>query len=652
MIARTEIRFFLIISTITIYSSLFAQNPANSNRASLSTAQAASKEDKSYTVREGSTQKTYTFRKQGTFNFASTEADYQPALLVREMPKQGSSKMQVYNYPSAKEKPQENSEQKPSVLPDLIKGLSFIGNPFNVSTPCDNDLAISDSGFVVSVTNTNIFIRNITTGTSYPVKSLAAFTTPVNNKHQEFDPKVMYDPVYNRFVLMCMVGFVDSTSKMIVGFSQTSNPTGSWNLYTLPGDALNNGLWSDYPMIAMTEKELFLSVNLLYNDSTWQKGFVETIIWQMDKKKGYNGQPLSSVLHSNIKFNGKAVRNLCPAKGGSKLYKPNMYFVSNRNLASQNDTVFLVNVTDTINASTNTVTVKALVTNQPYYFPPDGRQTTPTQSLATNDCRNLGAFYENNKIQYVHNTKNPANNHVTIYYGVLDNPQSATPLITGYILPNDTMDFAYPNISYAGKSSTDNASIITFDHTSNKINPGVSAMQADASGNFSKVLRIQNGLTFVNLLNGNLERWGDYSGSQRRYNKPGEVWMSGYFAYSYSGSYPWAHAAWIAQITTSVVVVDTTSLSHSDNNVPGNVQVFPNPASDIFSVSFSIPKPEYLNFELCDTQGKLLTVLLRDWVIVNENVFSFKTGSLPKGVYFLKITGNYNTNIVRKIIIN
>ncbi|MDI1353955.1 MAG: T9SS type A sorting domain-containing protein [bacterium] len=594
----------------------------------------------------------FTFYKQGTFNFENAHDDFQAALMVREMPKQGSSKMEPYNYPSAKEIPQPGASQKPATLPDLIKGQSFVGNPFGLSTPCDNDLAISDSGFVVSVMNTNIFVKNIATGTNYPVKTLAAFTLPINNKHQEFDPKVMYDPLYDRFVLMCMVGNVDTTSKMIVGFSQTSNPTGSWNLYTLPGNALNNGLWSDYPMIAMTEKELFLSVNLLYNDSSWQTGFVETIVWQMDKKKGYAGQPLSSTLHSNIKFNGKAVRNLCPAKGGSKLYKPNMYFVSNRNLASQNDTVFLVNITDTINAPTNTVTVKALTTNQSYFFPPNGRQTTPTQSLATNDCRNLGAFYENNKIQYVHNTKNPANNHVTIYYGVIDNPQSVAPLVSGYLLPNDTMDFAYPNISYAGRSTTDQTSIITFDHSSNKINPGVSAMQADGAGNFSKVLRIQNGYTYVNLLTNNLERWGDYSGSQRRYNKPGEVWMSGYYGYYYSGSFPWTHAAWIAQLTTSVTIVDTTGISSEKEKEISRVSVYPNPASDVFSVSFAIPKPEYLSFELFNSQGSLVAVLLRDWVKFNENVFSFKTGTLPKGVYLLKISGNYGSIITKNIIIN
>ena len=591
----------------------------------------------------------FIIKKQAVVNFNEISRDFNPVLMVREMPKQGSKKMEIYNYPERAANRSANTSTTALNIP--IEGQSFIGNPFNVNTPNDNDMAISDSGIVVSVINTNIYIKNIQTNSVSPVKSLAAFTTPINSKHQEFDPKVMYDPKSDKFVILCLVGFVDTTSKIIVGFSQTNDPNGNWNLYELPGNPLNNNLWSDYPMIGMTEKELFLSVNLLYNDSSWQTGFVETLVWQMKKADGYTGSSLTSFLHSNIKFNGKAIRNLCPAKGGSKLYGPNMYFVSNRNLASQNDSVFLVNITDTIGASTNTVTVKVLTSNQPYFFPPDGRQTVASQSLATNDCRNLGAFYENNKIQYVHNTNNTANNQVSIYYGIIDNPQSAAPTTTGYIIPNDTMDFAYPNSSYAGKSSPDNTSIINFNHSSNKVFPGCSALQADGAGNFSPVLRVQNGATFVNLLTGNLERWGDYSGSQRKYNKTGEVWMSGYYGYVYNSSFPRAHAAWIAQITVDTTQQVDVGIKTQQKNAVSST-VYPNPSQSIFSVDVTLNAPEYLSFELLDAQGKLVEVLLRDWVKGLENTFSFNTHDLNKGVYFLRISGNNKTNILKKIIVN
>lgn len=592
--------------------------------------------------------KYFSHSKKATVNFSAITQDFSPTLLVREMPKPGSKKIEYYNYPANKGNNTLHQKTQ-TTLPNLNLGINYFANPYSSSTPTDNDIAVSDSGIVVSVINTNIHIYDTKTSIASPVKSLSAFTTPVNSKHQEFDPKVMYDPKADKFVLMCPVGFVDSTSKIIVGFSQTNDPNGNWNLYTLPGNPLNNNLWSDYPMISMTEKELYLSINLLYNDSSWQTGFVETVIWQMKKDSGYAGLPLGSYLHHNIKFNGKAIRNLCPAKGGSKLYGPNMFFVSNRNLASQNDTVFVVEVTDTIGAPTNTVLTKALVTPQPYYFPPSGRQTVATQSLATNDARNLGAFYENNKIQYVHNTNNPLNNHVTIYYGTIDNPQSATPTINGYIINNDTIDFAYPNISYAGLNNTDNTAIISFDHSSNKILPGVSAIKTDASGNFSNVLRIKNGTAYVNVLSDNLERWGDYSGSQRRYNKPGEVWMSGYYAYNVNTlTNKNKHGAWVAQLAIDPGMVTGLTTIVKNNETP--TLVFPNPAQDQFNIDIHLTQPEYLNFELYDANGKLVEVLLRDWVKTKDNTFNFSLRDVSNGIYFLKITGNYNTSITKKII--
>lgn len=587
--------------------------------------------------------KSFHFQKEATVNFDAIKEDYSPKLLIREMPKQGASKMVTYHYP---EQPAQQKAASTSSLPLLVKGLSFQGNPFVISTPNDNDVAISNGGRLVSVINTNIQVRNVVTGSVSPLKSLAAFTQPINNLHEEFDPKVIYDPVKDRFVLVCLVGFTDSTSKIIVGFSQSNNPAANWNLYSLPGDPLNLGLWSDYPMIAMTEKELFLTVNYLYNDSSWQTGFVETLVWQMKKDSGYVGNSLGSDLHYNIKYNNKPIRNLCPVKGGSQFYGPNMYFISNRNLASQNDTVFLVNITDTIGAPTQTLTVKTLTASIPYYFPPDGRQTNTLQTLATNDCRNLGAFLENNKIQYVHNTMNPTNSLVTVYYGVIENPSATTPTVTGYYVPNDTVDFAYPNISYAGIGSSDNTAIISFDHSSPKIFTGVSAIRADAQGNFSPVLRIQNGATFVNLLQGNLERWGDYTGSQRRYSNPGEVWMSGYYGYSHSLNFPNAHAAWVAQIATGGIATDTKEMFTEKSAL-----LYPNPAKDLFMVEFTLEKPEYLSFELYDAQGKLIKVLLRDWVKVNTNTFSFKTEHLSKGLYYLQIKGNYQTSITKKVMV-
>lgn len=593
-----------------------------------------------------SKQNHFRFPKSASVNFDTIRVDFMPGLMVREMPRHGADKVELYNYPPSTAEQQKTAAA--SSLSDLAIGFNAFSNPWGLSTPNDNDLAISDSGFVVSVVNTNIHIRNVSTGTVYPVKSLAAFTTPINTLHQEFDPKVLYDPEADRFILMCMVGFVDSTSKMIVGFSQSADPSGVWNLYTLPGDPLNNNLWSDYPMISISKKELFLSVNLLTNNSSWQTGFVETVIWQMKKDSGYAGLPLASTLHSGIQFNGKNIRNLCPAKGGSQLYGPNMYFVSNRNFASQNDSIFLVNVTDTIGAPGLAVTSTVLISDQPYYFPPGARQTVANQTLATNDARNLGAFFENNKIQFVSNTKHPLNNRVTVYYGIIHNPSAANPTLNAYYIPNDSSDFGYPNLSYAGNGAGDDRAILNFNHSSNLKYPGCTVVKSDGQGNFSPIRTVITGSTFVNVLSGGLERWGDYSGSQRRYKNPGEVWISGYYAYRYNSLYPNAHGTWVAQIFRDQDMF--TGLPVYESSAKQMPVLYPNPANSFFTLDFSLDKPEYLSFELYDSQGKRVNILLRDWVKVHQNTFSFSTQNLIPGVYLLQVIGS-TTRIQKKIVI-
>ena len=588
----------------------------------------------------------FSIAKAGEVNLREAKNDFDVNIVVKEMPGQAPEHRPENAAPALN-----SSMQKPgsASIAAPLQVINYFANPLN-GTPNDNDMAVSDSGKVISVSNSYIYVRDIVIDSAYYPRTLYVFKYPINKYNSQYDPKVLYDPDSDRFILVCLVGTVDSLSNVIVGFSKTNDPMGTWNLYQLPGDPLNNNLWTDYPMITVSKNDFFLSANLLYNDSTWQKGFVESIIWQINKKDGYQGKTnLATTLHSGIKYNGHAIRNLCPVKGGSKPYGPNLYFLSNRNFATQCDTVFLVNVTDTVGAPGATVTVKPLTSNQSYYFPPFGIQPSATNSLATNDSRNLGAFYENNIIQYVHNTKNPATGHVSVYHGLINTPASSSPAVSGYIIQNtDNLDIAYPNISYAGNSSTDNSSIISFDHASSTVFPGCSALQADGAGSYSPLLKIKDGANFINVLTSGEERWGDYTGSQRRYNNPGEVWMSGYYAYNFSSNYPKAHGTWVSQMYTDAL---NASVPKTEGTVK-SLAVYPNPTIDNVSVDIKLPKPEYLSVVLYDQEGKQVTVLLRDWVRASESSLNFSTHSLPKGIYLLEVKGNAGTSISKKIVVN
>ncbi|MBA2407335.1 MAG: hypothetical protein H0V65_05015, partial [Chitinophagales bacterium] len=138
-------------------------------------------------------------------------------------------------------------------------GRNFPGNNYDNSVPNDNEIAISNSGYIVSVMNSTIFMYDLNSDTTISYMSLDAFATSLGNVQSKYDPKVIYDPLENKFIVVFLAGFTHNTSSIIVAFSESDQPAQSWNFYELPGNPLNDTLWSDYPMVALTEHELFIT---------------------------------------------------------------------------------------------------------------------------------------------------------------------------------------------------------------------------------------------------------------------------------------------------------------------------------------------------------------------------------------------------------
>ncbi|MCX6295789.1 MAG: T9SS type A sorting domain-containing protein [Bacteroidetes bacterium] len=595
-----------------------------------------------------STSKRFTINKAATINVADIKEDWNPVVQNIEMPKpNGNSEKQKRNaikdslaivYPK---KYKSTVSKSPLSIPAPFLGQNLQGNIYNSSTPNDNEIAISNDNKIISVQNATVFKYDINTGTSLGYFSLTAFATALANPNTKFDPKVIYDPIQDKFILVFLNGFTDTTSSITVAFSASNDPNGIWNMYELPGNPFGNGLWTDYPMIAMTDQELFITGNLLYPDSSWQTGFNESVIWQVNKNSGYSGSSIQAMVHHNITCVGKPVRNICPVKGGLDTYGPDMNFLSDRNLDPQNDTVFLVHLNDTIGALGQAITVTPLISPISYFMPPQASQPgAGVQLLETNDSRILAAFIENDKIQYVNNCLDTASGFAAVYHGII-NDISTSPYITANIISDTLLELGYPNISYAGSGTTDQTSIISFDHTALTVFPGVSALTSDGNGNYSPITTVKSGAGFFSILSGN-ERWGDYSGSQRKYNQPGRVWVNGMW-----GSTAHKNITWIGELSLS-------SLAGISNPKPNNtidqMMVYPNPTADLMNVSINLEKLEYLQFEVIDVTGKLLKVLLNDRVKAGKNNFNFSTAPLSKGIYFLKVTSGTKEILVQKFV--
>jgi hypothetical protein len=523
-----------------------------------------------------------------------------------------------------------SSQALSPVVLSSFKADSFPG------LPPDNYMAISQNNAAISTINSSIAVLDATTGMMAQRKSLYSFTSSVglpstfNNVNYRYDPKVMYDPEADRFITVILNG-VNQHNWIIFGFSQTNDPTGGWNFYKLYGDYAADSTWFDYPTIAMTHGEFFLTGNKITYNGSWQAGFRQSVIYQVRKEDGYNGAAaITYNLWDSIALNNNMyIRNIFPVKGGAGPHGPGMYFVSNRNLDVQNDTILLLKVTDTIGSTNTNLTVTTLQSNLSYGVPPDARQDTSTfvnvGRLTTNDGRILGAYVENNEIQFVSTTVDPVTGSSGVYHGTITDVLN-NPAVTANIFSIDTIDFGYPNISYAGNQGS-NTSIISFDYSGPHTFPGLGAIYYDGT-QFSGLLKVKEGVNVIDEMAG-LQRWGDYTGSQPYYSTIGKVWIEGIY-----GRADKQYGLWMAEIGTNAF----TGLNNNQKVTASERSVYPNPALQFIQLEFTMATESVLEFTIYDMQGRKVDKMNSDLCKKGKNKIQFNIASLAPGNYILKGT--------------
>jgi len=518
-----------------------------------------------------------------------------------------------------------------------INPIGFVGNPFN-GIPNDNDLAISNDGTIASVCNSTIYSYN-ENGDLLHNSTLNSIGNQLGLPNQSYDPKIIYDQNEDRFIMLFLNGSNANNTNLVLCFSVTNNPADGWHVYRLEGNPLNNNAWSDFPMIAITEKDFFVTVNLISSDSSsWQTGFLQSVIWQVQKDEGYQGDSINTKLHTEVKHNNRYIRNLLPIQGGITVPSETMYFISNRNFDFENDTFFVVKINQSLNTNPNVgFQTQVVKSNISYGLPPDANQPT-NRFLQTNDARALSGFIQNNLIQFVGNTVNFDNDKATIYHA-LYNVNSNQVNIT--ILSDTTLEYGYPNISHSGQHTNDVQSIISFNHTSTDSFPGVSAIFYSELNGYSDRLHVKSGNSHVNVISGNFQRWGDYTGSQRKYNEPGTVWMSGFIGdFVPLGLQKNRHITYIAKLISP----DSTNVENSINNLvsKNTTKLYPNPTQfERIFFQFEVDNSESMYVSISNINGQIISPITEVYAKKGNNEIGFNIEHLSKGVYFVNL---YSSN--------
>ena len=148
-------------------------------------------------------------------------------------------------------------------------------------TPPDQGLAVGN-GFVVEAVNNAVAVYDATTHARLRLQALSAFfglapdlelTTGASGPFLS-DPKVYYDWPTRRFFLTELelgvvpaTGEFDGTSSLLIAVSQSSNPTGLWNVYEI--DTSADGIaafgacpcFGDQPLIGADTNGFYITTN-------------------------------------------------------------------------------------------------------------------------------------------------------------------------------------------------------------------------------------------------------------------------------------------------------------------------------------------------------------------------------------------------------
>lgn len=437
------------------------------------------------------------------------------------------------------------------VVPKINR--SFEGNNFNGVRPMDNAIAISDSGWIVSVVNTSISYTDVNGNVALNSRRLSEFYVDLGLPSFYFDPRVMYDPVADRFILVSLHGNTPAQTKVIISFSKSQNPEDGWWTYSFVGNFANPDTWFDYPQIGISQEDLYITGNLFDENDTYD----QSVLMQLDKEVGYAGGMLDYNFWDQLSSpSGSNVGSVKPVSHGfGEGYGPGIYLLSSR--SGSGTAVFLLEISNDFN---NAPELFSSVVPCPFYvIGSDADQKGSDRLLDVGDCRMQMAYFDGRDIHYVHHNQFGNTGYNGFRYGRLNTANLSLVVqdfgAAGY-------GYAYPAVAPFSQTAAEGEVLIAFTRSATNTFPEFRAITADSSA-FSPwgSVSIKSGESPIVVGGSNSQRWGDYSGICRRYESTQpSIWIFG--TYGKNNSY----GNWIAElIPGDTAQVDCPTLAEVTN---------------------------------------------------------------------------------------
>jgi hypothetical protein len=152
------------------------------------------------------------------------------------------------------------TESLKALGPSPAPSASFLASDDTGRIPPDTHGAVGLNHLMV-VHNGRVRIQS-RVGAVLSNVSLVSFWSALPNAPTDiFDPKVLYDPYGNRWMMTACAERRSAGSSVMMGVSQTSDPTGNWNLYRVDADSADL-LWADFPSIGFNKDWIVVHMNM------------------------------------------------------------------------------------------------------------------------------------------------------------------------------------------------------------------------------------------------------------------------------------------------------------------------------------------------------------------------------------------------------
>ena len=535
------------------------------------------------------------------------------------------------------------------VTPKLEVGYNALNNQ---GIPPDNSVAVNNNNQIVACVNSTLRYYNATNGAALAATiAFSTFFQPMSNpslaSNNVCDPKVIFDQHSNRFIVFAQTCEGNSsTSQILMAFSKTDNPTQGWNYYGFSGNqsaAIGQVGWFDYPKIGVSDHDLFVTGNIFKNNNG---GYIESVIFQIDKLKCYAGSTLGSgdaSIFSGIDNDPFTMVPMSNGKSGG--YGNNMFLVSTGTSGFGATVLNIYEITSFVQNNPNIIAQQISVADNG--SPANAIQKGSSTELLTGDNRGMDGFYYNGKIHFVFHG-DVGNGYAGIIYYRLAKSGSNWVVDKQQAIKSSGKDYSFPSICSMGYNNdpSDQAALIGFTYASNIDYPGMRAVFINKDGAPSPVIEVKAGLNFSDPFNdGSETRWGDYSGMSRVQNatKP-TAWFFSCFGNSTND---WTNH--FAKITTAAWPLQTSEM----NEIESQIAVYPNPVvENIIKVKLNLEQSGRLAVNLLDMNGKWLREIFTTNTSNGENLFSFNAGSLSSGTYVVSFSLNNKVVKNEKITIN